>query len=120
MQNIVATYDLPVEDAEAPALPDGMDRDPVQFREDLSDAADPFGFVTLRVDIPSSEGLSKADLTDWLVSTLACNPLAVGRIVQSESHLDLGMHSSVAAKAMKALGKEGVAGSTRTTELLVL
>jgi hypothetical protein len=30
------------------------------------------------------------------------------------------MHSSVAAKAMKALGKEGVAGSTRTTELLVL
>jgi hypothetical protein len=30
------------------------------------------------------------------------------------------MHSRVAAKAMKALGKEGVAGSTRTTELLVL
>ena len=60
MQNIVATYDLPVEDAEAPALPEGIERDPVQFREDLSDAADPFGFVTMRVDI-SSEGLSKAD-----------------------------------------------------------
>ena len=100
-------------------MPEGIERDPVQFREDLSDAADPFGFVTMRVDISSSEGLSKADLTDWLVATLACDPLAVGRIVQADDHLELGMHSSVAAKAMKALSKEGVAGAARTAELVL-
>ena len=52
-------------------------------------------------------------------SWLACDPLAVGRIVQADDHLELGMHSSVAAKAMKALSKEGVAGAARTAELVL-
>ena len=53
------------------------------------------------------------------ITTLACDPLAVGRIVQADDHLELGMHSSVAAKAMKALSKEGVAGAARTAELVL-
>ena len=43
----------------------------------------------------------------------------MGRIVQADDHLELGMHSSVAAKAMKALSKEGVAGAARTAELVL-
>ena len=74
---------------------------------------------TMRVNISSSGRPLQSRLTDWLIATLACDPLAVGRIVQSDAHLELGMHSSVAAKAMKALAKEGVAGAARTAELVL-
>lgn len=120
MQNIIATYDLPVEDVDVPDLPDGVERDPVAWQEDLSDAADPFGFITLRVDVTDAEGLSKADLEDWLVETVGCDSMAVGRIVMGSDHSEVGLHSSVAARAMKAFAQKELAGSTRKVDLVVL
>ena len=68
MQNIVATYDLPVEEAEA------LPCQKVWSRIRSSSARTCPTLPTLQLRDPagghfSSEGLSKADLTDWLIAT---------------------------------------------------
>ena len=88
-------------------------------KEDLSDAADPFGFITLRIDVSASEGVSKADLEDWLVETVGCDAMAVGRIVLGDGAATVGLHNSVAARAMKAFQQKEFAGSTRTVDVVL-
>ena len=52
LSKIMATYGLDIKSAEAPELPEGMDRDPVRRQEDFAETADVFGYVTDKIVPP--------------------------------------------------------------------
>jgi len=64
--------------------------------------------------------VSKAALEDWIVDAVGCDAMAVGRIVLGDDHSDVGMHNSVAARAMKAFAQKELAGATHSVDLVVL
>ena len=73
MSKIIATYNLSIEETEAPELPEGVDRDPVRKQDDFGENADVYGFVNLRLDAGTNILGSPLQIASWFEQHLRCD-----------------------------------------------
>ena len=105
LSKIAATYGLDIIDAEAPELPEGVDRDPVRKQDDFGESADVFGFVKIQIGLSGKQLGSKLDIEKWFVDALNCNPLMIGDVEFAGDTTFVAVHNSKVALALKALNK---------------
>ncbi|MCS5533131.1 MAG: DEAD/DEAH box helicase [Candidatus Poseidoniaceae archaeon] len=110
LNKIIATYGLNIVEAEAPELPQGLDRDPVKKQDDYGETANVFGFVTLSLDIPQNIAGSSRTVSNWFIKALNCKELAIGDVSFEQEKTFISIHTSKVGLAIKALEKREMAG----------
>ena len=114
LSKIMATYGLDIVDTEAPELPEGIDRDPVNRQDDFGETADVFGFVTLHLNIDRSSAGSSRSVANWFQSSLRCDEMAIGDVHFDNDSTFISIHTSKVGLAIKALEKHDMAGQRVT------
>lgn len=115
---IVATYNLSIDESEAPELPEGVERDPVRKQDDFGENADVYGFVSIRLNAGSDELGSPLQIASWFEQHLRCDPLAIGDVrFEGETTL-VSIHSSKLGLAMKAIKMHPFGSQTVHAEVL--
>lgn len=103
MGKIIATYNLDVQETDAPDLPDGVDRDPVKKQDDFGENADVYGFVSIRLGAGTEQLGSPLQIASWFEQHLRCDALAIGDVRFEGDSTVVAVHSSKLGLAMKAL-----------------
>jgi ATP-dependent RNA helicase DeaD len=103
MGKIIATYNLDVQETDAPDLPDGVDRDPVRKQDDFGENADVYGFVSIRLDAGKEQLGSPLQIASWFEQHLRCDALAIGDVRFEGDSTVVAIHSSKLGLAMKAI-----------------
>jgi len=103
MGKIIATYNLDVQETDAPDLPDGVDRDPVKKQDDFGENADVYGFVSIRLSAGTEQLGSPLQIASWFEQHLRCDALAIGDVRFEGDTTVVAVHSSKLGLAMKAL-----------------
>ena len=103
MGKIIATYNLDVQETDAPDLPDGVDRDPVKKQDDFGENADVYGFVSIRLSAGTEQLGSPLQIASWFEQHLRCDALAIGDVRFEGDSTVVAVHSSKLGLAMKAL-----------------
>ena len=103
MGKIIATYNLDVQDSEAPDLPEGVDRDPVKKQDDFGENADVYGFVRIRLAAGTDQLGSPLQIASWFEQHLRCDSLAIGDVQFEGDSTVVAIHSSKLGLAMKAI-----------------
>ena len=91
VEKICSTWGLTIPFVETPALPEGVNRDPVRKRDDWDEVADSFGMVRINLDIGQND-LTKRALSDWIVSQAKVPEIVVGEIIQSNDSSEVEIH----------------------------
>jgi ATP-dependent RNA helicase DeaD len=91
IQKISSTWGLTIPFVEAPALPEGVDRDPVRKREDWDEVADSFGMVRINLNVGKSDA-TKRSLSDWIASQAKISDIVIGEITQSNDSSEVEIH----------------------------
>lgn len=91
IQKICSTWGLTIPFVEAPALPEGVDRDPVRKREDWDEVADSFGMVRINLNVGQNEA-TKRSLSDWIASQAKISDIVIGEITQSNDSSEVEIH----------------------------
>ena len=110
LSKIMATYGLDIIESEPPALPEGMDRDPVKRQDDFGETADVFGFVTLELNIGPTAAGSSRKVSQWFIDALRCNEMAIGDVHFESESTFVSIHTSKVGLAIKALQKKEMSG----------
>ena len=118
MGKIVATYNLSIEESDAPDLPEGVDRDPVRKQDDYGENADVYGFVNIRLDADASTLGSPLQIASWFEQHLRCDALAVGDVRFEGNSTLVAIHSSKLGLAMKAIKMHPFGSDMVTAEVL--
>ena len=103
MGKIIATYNLDVQETDAPDLPDGVERDPVKKQDDFGETADVYGFVSIRLGAGSELLGSPLQIASWFEQHLRCDALAIGDVRFEGDSTVVAIHSSKLGLAMKAI-----------------
>jgi len=103
MSKIIATYNLSIEETEAPDLPEGVERDPVRKQDDFGENADVYGFVNIRLDAGTGTLGSPLQIASWFEQHLRCDSLAIGDVRFEGDSTLVAIHSSKLGLAMKAI-----------------
>ena len=106
-----ATWNLDIPYVEAPELPDGMTRDPVRKREDWSEVTDPFGMVSVALEVGSGKATKRA-LADWIVGQARIPEIALGEIQMGDASSTVQIHVEKASYVIDVIKKrefDGVA-----------
>ncbi|DAC54722.1 MAG TPA: DEAD/DEAH box helicase [Candidatus Poseidoniaceae archaeon] len=103
MGKIIATYNLDVQETDAPDLPEGVDRDPVRKQDDFGENADVYGFVSIRLGAGTDQLGSPLQIASWFEQHLRCDALAIGDIRFEGDSTVVAIHSSKLGLAMKAI-----------------
>ncbi len=103
MGKIIATYNLDVQETDAPDLPDGIDRDPVKKQDDFGENADVYGFVSIRLGAGTEVLGSPLQIASWFEQHLRCDALAIGDVRFEGDTTVVAIHSSKLGLAMKAI-----------------
>ena len=111
LDKISNTWNLEIPYVEAPALPEGMTRDPVRKREDWSEVTDPFGMVSVSLEIGRSAA-TKRSLSDWIVNEARIPEIALGEIAMEESSSTVQIHVDKAAYVIDVIKKREFDGSS--------
>ena len=109
LSKIIATYNLDVSESDVPDLNDGVD-ELVKHQDDYQENSSVFGFVTLKLDAPSSQIGSSRNITDWFVKAIKCDELAIGEITFEDTSTNVQIHTSKIGLAIKALEKNQMNG----------
>jgi len=91
IQKICSTWGLTIPFVEAPALPEGVDRDPVRKREDWDEVADSFGMVRINLNVGQNDA-TKRSLSDWIASQAKISDIVIGEITQSNDSSEVEIH----------------------------
>ena len=118
MGKIIATYNLSIEETEAPALPEGVERDPVRKQDDFGENADVYGFVRIRLDADRTELGSPLQIASWFEQHLRCDALAIGDVSFEGDSTIVSIHSSKLGLAMKAIKMHPFGSKTFNAEVL--
>ena len=110
LSKIMATYGLDIVSTEAPELPSGVERDPVNRQDDFGETADVFGFVTLQLNIAQSDAGSSRTVAQWFQNSLRCDEMAIGDVHFDAESTFISIHTSKVGLALKALDKHEMAG----------
>jgi ATP-dependent RNA helicase DeaD len=108
LNKIIATHSLDIVAAEAPDLPEGVDREPVRKVEDNSEAADVFGMVPIMI---ATTSMSKFAIVDEITSSLNCNELSVGDIVINDDFTIVEVHNKHASLAVRSFNAKDIVAS---------
>jgi ATP-dependent RNA helicase DeaD len=103
MGKIIATYNLDVQETDAPDLPDGVGRDPVKKQDDFGENADVYGFVSIRLGAGTEQLGSPLQIASWFEQHLRCDALAIGDVRFEGDSTVVAIHSSKLGLAMKAI-----------------
>ncbi len=103
MGKIIATYNLDVQETDAPDLPEGVDRDPVRKQDDFGENADVYGFVSIRLGAGTDQLGSPLQIASWFEQHLRCDALAIGDVRFEGDSTVVAIHSSKLGLAMKAI-----------------
>ena len=103
MGKIIATYNLDVQETDAPDLPDGVERDPVRKQDDFGENADVYGFVSIRLGAGTEQLGSPLQIASWFEQHLRCDALAIGDVRFEGDTTVVAIHSSKLGLAMKAI-----------------
>ena len=107
MNRIQGTYDLSIDEVETPELPEGIERDPVKFREDYNESADVFGMISINLNVGSQHGASKLKIHDFLLQTVRMDELAIGEISINIKESTVTIHNSKAGYVLDGVrGKD--------------
>ena len=107
MNKIQATHSLDIVASEAPELPDGISRDPINKQQDNSEVSDVFGMVPILI---STDSLSKLKISEWLIQNIRCDPLAIGTITVSQGSSMIEVHNRSVEHALKAFNTKTIHG----------
>ncbi len=103
MGKIIATYNLDVQETNAPDLPEGVERDPVRKQDDFGENADVYGFVSIRLGAGTEQLGSPLQIASWFEQHLRCDALAIGDVRFEGDSTVVAIHSSKLGLAMKAI-----------------
>ena len=109
LSKIIATYNLDVSESDVPELNDGID-EIIKHQDDYQENSSVFGFVTLKLDAPSSQIGSSRNISDWFVKAIKCDELAIGEITFEDTSTNVQIHTSKIGLAIKALEKNQMNG----------
>jgi hypothetical protein len=88
-----------------------MTRDPVRRREDWSEVTDPFGMVTVSLEVGKSAATKRA-LADWIVNEARIPEIALGEIAMEESSSTVQIHVDKASYVIDVIKKREFDGSS--------
>ena len=115
LPRICATYGLDIIESTPPASNSG-EPDRIKKKEDYSESADVFGYITLERSI--SQSISGLDAELWLTSTLKCDPLLIGDITTTKQSIQMKVHSSIVGTAIKAFQATEFFGTTEPAHIV--
>ena len=104
LDKIANTWNLDIPYVEAPELPEGMSRDPVRKREDWSEVTDPFGMVSVALEVGSGKATKRA-LADWIVGQARIPEIALGEIQMSDTSSTVQIHVEKASYVIDVIKK---------------
>ena len=104
LDKIANTWNLDIPYVEAPKLPEGMSRDPVRKREDWSEVTDPFGMVSVALEVGSGKA-TKRELADWIVGQARIPEIALGEIQMSDTSSTVQIHVEKASYVIDVIKK---------------
>ena len=104
LDKIANTWNLDIPYVEAPELPEGMTRDPVRKREDWSEVTDPFGMVSVELEVGSGKA-TKRSLADWIVGEARIPEIALGEIQMSDASSTVQIHVEKASYVIDVIKK---------------
>lgn len=111
LDKISNTWNLEIPYVEAPDLPDGMTRDPVRKRDDWSEVTDPFGMVSVALEVGSGKATKRA-LADWIVGEARIPEIALGEISMEDDSSTVQIHVDKAAYVIDVIKKREFDGSS--------
>ena len=114
MTKIISTWNMVVQEVDAPELPEGVDRDPVRKQMDWGESADVFGMVPIRM---STDVTSKLAIHGFIAGEARLPDLAIGQIVADGTHAIVEVHREKAQHALDALKGKAFNGSNINAEL---
>ncbi len=114
MTKIISTWNMVVSEVDAPALPDGVDRDPVRKQMDWGESADVFGMVPLRLSIDAT---SKLEIHNFVTSEARLPDLAIGHILADGTQAIVEVHREKAQHALDALKGKAFNGAQVNAEI---
>ena len=104
LDKIANTWNLEIPYVDAPQLPEGIERDPVRKREDWDEVTDPFGMVSVSLDIGSAT-VTKRSLADWIVSEARIPEIALGEIQMNDTSSTIQIHVEKASYVIDVIKK---------------
>ena len=108
MTKIISTWNMVIEEVEAPELPDGVSRDPVRKQMDWGESADVFGMVPIRL---CTSETSKLQIHDFVREQARLPDLAIGKIVADGSSAVVEIHREKAQHTLDALKGKSMSGT---------
>jgi len=117
IEKISSTWNLSIEFTDAPALPEGVGRDPIGRRDDWDEVSDVFGMVKVRVSVGKT-GSSKKDLADWIIQHARVPDIAIGEILQSDDESDVEIHVDKVAYVMDVIKTREYNGLSLSPEIV--
>jgi len=114
MTKIISTWNMVVNEVDAPPLPDGVDRDPVRKQMDWGESADVFGMVPLRLSIDAT---SKLEIHNFVTSEARLPDLAIGHILADGTQAIVEVHREKAQHALDALKGKAFNGAQVNAEI---
>ena len=109
LEKIANTWNLEIPYVDAPQLPEGMERDPVRKREDWDEVTDPFGMVSVSLEIGSAT-VTKRSLADWIVSEARIPEIALGEIQMNDTSSTVQIHVEKASYVIDIIKKREFVG----------
>ncbi len=114
MTKIISTWNMVVNEVDAPDLPDGVDRDPVRKQMDWGESADVFGMVPLRLSIDAT---SKLEIHNFMTSEARLPDLAIGHILADGTQAIVEVHREKAQHTLDALKGKAFNGAQVNVEI---
>ncbi|MEE2748081.1 MAG: helicase C-terminal domain-containing protein, partial [Candidatus Thermoplasmatota archaeon] len=115
MTKIISTWNMVVTEVDAPALPEGVDRDPVRKQMDWGESADVFGMVPLRL---AMDATSKLEIHNFVTNEARLPDLAIGQILADGTQAIVEIHREKAQHALDALKGKAFNGTQVNAELV--
>jgi len=110
LEQIQATWNMVIEEREAPSLPEGVDRDPVRQQVDWAELSDPFGMIELKLDGGANRFGSSRRLADWIVEETKIPEIAIGEIRLGEKQSTVQIHSQRAKTVLEIVRRREFEG----------
>lgn len=112
---ICATYGLDIVETQPPEPPEGQN-ERISKKEDYSESADVFGYITLQRQL--NQPVSPWQVEKWCSEIIKCDPLLIGDIQMVGKNVHLNVHSSIVGSALKAFETSEFFGSINPASIL--
>jgi ATP-dependent RNA helicase DeaD len=117
LQKISATWNLSIPESEPPALPKGVDRDPVRKQQDWGEVANNFGMVPVKVSVGKHQGATNHTLTNWFSNEAKLDQLAIGEISIEGDSSEVEIHLDKVESVIKVMANRDWNGDSVNLEI---